>query len=87
MLAMIGGHYGDLTVSGMIGYVQRGSPNDWSGRIRKAIGDDPLKYRAAKPLRFGTLAIDTPDSIFTSYHQHGTPAKPRAITHTLLACA
>jgi hypothetical protein len=87
MLAIISGHYGDLTIAGMIGYVQHDSPNNWSGRIKKAIGDSPSKFHAMTPVKFEVTAVNAPEPVFASYHRHGTATQRRTITHTLLACA
>lgn len=87
MLAMLTGYYGDLRLSGMIGYVQRGSCEDWSDRLKTRISADPAKYYAESPVQFTDLQFSICSPVFCSRHRCGDPHVQRQIAHTLLLCA
>lgn len=86
MLALITGHYGDLRMAGMLGYVQNDSCGAWRARIKEAIEADPPKYHAVSPVTFADIGVRTPEPIFRSRHR-GNSTAGMLITHTLLACA
>lgn len=83
MCAMITGHYGNLPVAGMIGYVQTDSCTAWTTKIKAAIQADPPRYHAVTPLTFTNVSAQMPHPVFSSRHAY---KGQQTITHTLLPC-
>jgi len=86
MLALIHEYYGELSYAGMIGYIQKDTPAEWSARIRKALSVDPRKYEVVEPVEFVALGVGVPEPVFSSQHKLSSKVAKR-ITHTLLQCA
>jgi hypothetical protein len=83
LLALVHNYYGDLPYAGMIGYVQTGTPSEWSQRIKEALLTAPRSYEVIEPVTFLLLGIGVPEPVFCS--THGTSiATGKRITHTLL---
>jgi len=74
----------DEAIGGMLGYVQKGVPEDWAKKIGEAMSNDPTKVRLRKDR--GWRAESQTDGIPFGYcSDHDRPSgKPIRIYHSLL---